>query len=158
MERGPPFGGPPLRQRIEAGKTTFDVRSRVGRLGVGRGDDEAPPRICNLNNKNYGECSMNAQDIAPSNQALQGRTLFITGASRGIGKAIALRVAGAGANVVVAAKTDQRHPRLEGTIHETVAEMALIGYRVDLTGASNFNIKYNADKVYAYPPDVDIRR
>jgi len=42
--------------------------------------------------------------------------------------------------------------------HETVAEMALIGYRVDLTGASNFNIKYNADKVYAYPPDLEVRK
>lgn len=42
--------------------------------------------------------------------------------------------------------------------HESVAEMALIGYRVDLTGASNFNIKYNADLVYAFPPDLEVRR
>ena len=42
--------------------------------------------------------------------------------------------------------------------HETVAEMALIGYRVDLTGASNFNIKYNANMIYAFPPDLEVRR
>jgi citronellol/citronellal dehydrogenase len=64
-----------------------------------------------------------------SDKTLLGKTLFITGASRGIGKAIALRIAGAGANVVVAAKTDQRHPRLEGTIHETVEEIEAAGGR-----------------------------
>ena len=53
--------------------------------------------------------------------SLQGRTLFITGASRGIGLAIALRAARDGANVAIAAKTDTPHPKLEGTIH-TAAE------------------------------------
>ncbi len=72
---------------------------------------------------------MSAQDPAPSNKTLQGRTVFITGASRGIGKAIALRAAQAGANIVVAAKTDRRHPQLEGTIHETVAEIEATGGR-----------------------------
>ena len=52
---------------------------------------------------------------------LAGKTLFITGASRGIGRAIALRAARDGANVVIAAKTAEAHPKLEGTIH-TVAE------------------------------------
>jgi len=47
---------------------------------------------------------------------LRGRTLFITGASRGIGEAIALRAARDGANVVIAAKTAEPHPKLEGTI------------------------------------------
>ena len=47
---------------------------------------------------------------------LQGRTLFITGASRGIGKAIALRAAADGANIVIAAKTTEPHPKLPGTI------------------------------------------
>jgi citronellol/citronellal dehydrogenase len=54
---------------------------------------------------------------------LANRTLFITGASRGIGKAIALRAARDGANIVVAARTDQPHPKLPGTIHETVSEI-----------------------------------
>ena len=53
--------------------------------------------------------------------SLKGKTLFITGASRGIGLAIALRAARDGANVAVAAKTDKPHPKLEGTIH-TAAE------------------------------------
>jgi citronellol/citronellal dehydrogenase len=45
---------------------------------------------------------------------LKGKTLFITGASRGIGKAIALRAARDGANIVVAAKTHRKHPVLPG--------------------------------------------
>src|SRR5262245_50521831 len=49
--------------------------------------------------------------------SLQGRTLFITGASRGIGEAIALRAARDGANVVIAAKTAEPHPKLPGTIY-----------------------------------------
>ncbi len=52
---------------------------------------------------------------------LKDKTLFITGASRGIGLAIALRAARDGANVVIAAKTSEPHPKLEGTIH-TAAE------------------------------------
>lgn len=58
---------------------------------------------------------------------LRGQTLFITGASRGIGKAVALRAARDGANIAVAAKTDDRHPKLPGTIHETVAEIQAAG-------------------------------
>lgn len=53
--------------------------------------------------------------------SLKGRTLFITGASRGIGLEIALRAAREGANIAIAAKTAQPHPKLEGTIH-TAAE------------------------------------
>ncbi|HEX5313948.1 MAG TPA: NAD(P)-dependent oxidoreductase [Gammaproteobacteria bacterium] len=48
---------------------------------------------------------------------LHGKTLFITGASRGIGEAIALRAARDGANIAVAAKTDSPNPKLPGTIH-----------------------------------------
>jgi citronellol/citronellal dehydrogenase len=55
--------------------------------------------------------------------ALKGKTLFITGASRGIGKAIGLRAARDGANVVIAAKTDQPHPKLPGTIHTAAKEI-----------------------------------
>jgi citronellol/citronellal dehydrogenase len=58
---------------------------------------------------------------------LAGKTLFITGASRGIGKAIALRAARDGANVVVAAKTERKHPVLPGTIHSAVEEIEAAG-------------------------------
>src|SRR4030081_863795 len=52
---------------------------------------------------------------------LAGKTLFISGASRGIGLAIAVRAARDGANVALIAKTAEPHPKLEGTIH-TAAE------------------------------------
>jgi len=58
---------------------------------------------------------------------LAGKTLFITGASRGIGKAIALRAARDGANVVIAAKTTEPHPRLEGTIYTAKEEVEAAG-------------------------------
>ena len=58
---------------------------------------------------------------------LQGRTVFITGASRGIGRAIALRCAKDGANVVLAAKTSDPHPKLPGTIHTVAAEVEAAG-------------------------------
>jgi citronellol/citronellal dehydrogenase len=60
---------------------------------------------------------------------LAGRTLFITGASRGIGKAIALRAAVDGANVAVAAKTVSAHTRLPGTIHTAAEEIERAGGR-----------------------------
>jgi citronellol/citronellal dehydrogenase len=59
--------------------------------------------------------------------SLQGKTLFITGASRGIGLAIALRAARDGANIVVAAKTAEPHPKLPGTIHTAAAEIEAAG-------------------------------
>ncbi len=59
--------------------------------------------------------------------SLSGKTLFITGASRGIGKAIAMRAARDGANVVVAAKTAEPHPKLPGTIHTAAAEIEAAG-------------------------------
>ncbi len=48
--------------------------------------------------------------------SLKGKTLFITGASRGIGREIALRAARDGANIVIAAKSAEPHPKLPGTI------------------------------------------
>ena len=56
------------------------------------------------------------------NRKLTGKTIFITGASRGIGKAIALRCAQDGANIVVAAKTADPHPKLPGTIYSAAEE------------------------------------
>jgi len=58
---------------------------------------------------------------------LKGRTLFITGASRGIGLAIALRAARDGANIAIAAKTDKPHPKLSGTIFTAADEIAKAG-------------------------------
>jgi len=59
--------------------------------------------------------------------SLKGKTLFITGASRGIGLAIALRAARHGANVAIAAKTDAPHPKLPGTIHTAAQEIVAAG-------------------------------
>jgi citronellol/citronellal dehydrogenase len=61
--------------------------------------------------------------------SLKGKTVFITGASRGIGLAIALRCARDGANIVIAAKTETPHPRLEGTIHTAAQEIERAGGR-----------------------------
>lgn len=61
--------------------------------------------------------------------SLAGKTLFITGASRGIGLAIALRAARDGANIAIAAKTDAPHPKLPGTIHTAAAEIEAAGGR-----------------------------
>ncbi|MBO31649.1 MAG: short chain dehydrogenase, partial [Rhodospirillaceae bacterium] len=60
-------------------------------------------------------------------QQLKGKTIFITGASRGIGKAIGLRAAQDGANIVVAAKTGEPHPRLPGTIYDAAKEFESVG-------------------------------
>ncbi|HRJ59866.1 MAG TPA: NAD(P)-dependent oxidoreductase [Azospirillaceae bacterium] len=61
------------------------------------------------------------------NRSLAGKTLFITGASRGIGLAIALRAARDGANVAVVAKTSDPNPKLPGTIHSAAAEIEAAG-------------------------------
>lgn len=58
---------------------------------------------------------------------LKGKTIFITGASRGIGLAIALRAAREGANIAVAAKTTAPHPKLPGTIYTAAAEIEAAG-------------------------------
>ena len=59
--------------------------------------------------------------------SLRNKTLFITGASRGIGLAIALRAARDGANIAIAAKTDQPHAKLPGTVHSAAREVEAAG-------------------------------
>ncbi len=59
--------------------------------------------------------------------SLSGKTLFITGASRGIGREIALKAAADGANIVIAAKSAEPHPKLQGTIFSVAAEVEAAG-------------------------------
>ena len=59
--------------------------------------------------------------------SLAGKTLFITGASRGIGLAISLRAARDGANIAIAAKTAAPHPKLQGTIYTAADEIDRAG-------------------------------
>jgi len=61
--------------------------------------------------------------------SLRGKTLFVSGGSRGIGLAIAIRAARDGANVVIAAKTAEPNPKLPGTIHSAAAEIERAGGR-----------------------------
>ena len=57
----------------------------------------------------------------------KNKTVFITGASRGIGKAMALRLANEGANIVIAAKSTEENPKLGGTIYSAAAEIEATG-------------------------------
>ncbi|PQZ98225.1 short chain dehydrogenase [Arthrobacter sp. MYb224] len=66
-------------------------------------------------------------DIAPDISQLSGRTIVMSGGSRGIGLAIAEAAAKAGANIVLLSKTDTPHPTLEGTIHSAVAKINAAG-------------------------------
>src|SRR3954467_2650643 len=59
--------------------------------------------------------------------SLKGKTLFVSGASRGIGLAIALRAARDGANVAIAAKTAEPHPKLKGTIYTAADDVRAAG-------------------------------
>lgn len=75
---------------------------------------------------------------------LKGRVVFVTGASRGIGRAIALRCAALGARIVIAAKSDVPHHTLEGTIHSVAEEVRALGtdalpVRVDVRDASEID-------------------
>jgi citronellol/citronellal dehydrogenase len=90
---------------------------------------------------------------------LKGKTLFITGGSRGIGKAIALRAARDGANIVVAAKTVEPHPKLPGTIHTAAREIEEAGGRalpVVMDVRSDEQIREAVDRAVSVFGGVDI--
>merc|ERR1712241_947544 len=79
-------------------------------------EGDSSPRNCRLN-----------EGTMLNTGKLAGKTIFITGASRGIGKAIALKAARDGANIVVAAKTAEPHPKLPGTIYTAAKEIEALG-------------------------------
>jgi len=91
--------------------------------------------------------------------SLAGHTIFISGASRGIGKAIGLRCARDGANVVIAAKTAEPHPKLPGTIYTAADEIEAAGGRalpclVDIRDESS--VRKALDATHAEFGNVDI--
>src|SRR5258708_26465007 len=63
-------------------------------------------------------------------RTLAGKTILVSGGSRGIGLAIALRAARDGANIVLLAKTAEPHPKLEGTIYTAAEQVEAAGGRV----------------------------
>lgn len=77
-------------------------------------------------------------------ETLRGRSVFITGGSRGIGLAIACKLAAAGANVAIAAKTVEPHPRLEGTIHTARAAIEAAARHDARVGAFQMDVRDDA--------------
>src|ERR1044072_1351120 len=72
-------------------------------------------------------CKVRLHESREAAMSLKGKTLFITGASRGIGLAIALKAARDGANVTIATKNETPHPKLPGTIHSAAEEIEKAG-------------------------------
>lgn len=90
---------------------------------------------------------------------MKGKTVFITGSSRGIGKAIALRLAKEGANIIVAAKTVTPHPKLEGTIYTAAEEIEKAGGKalaIQLDIRKEENIKSAIEKAATHFGGIDI--
>ena len=90
---------------------------------------------------------------------LKGKTIFITGASRGIGREIALKCARDGANIVLAAKTAEPHSKLAGTIHSVAAEVETAGGRalaLQLDVRDESAVRAAVDKTVATFGGIDI--
>lgn len=90
---------------------------------------------------------------------LKNRTIFITGATRGIGKAIALKVARDGANVVITGKTENPHPKLPGTIYETAHEVEQLGgkaFAIPMDVRDDAQIEAAIHKVENHFGEIDI--
>jgi citronellol/citronellal dehydrogenase len=91
--------------------------------------------------------------------SLKGKTLFITGASRGIGLAIALKAAADGANIAIVAKTVDPHPKLEGTIHTAAADIEKAGGKalpIAVDVRDEAAVKSALDKTAAHFGGLDI--
>nr|CAD7423927.1 unnamed protein product [Timema monikensis] len=82
---------------------------------------------------------------------LAGRTIFITGASRGIGKAIALKAAQDGANIVIAAKTAEPHPKLPGTIYSAAKEAVKFSDSLSSSSSSSSSLDVPASAGHLAP-------
>jgi citronellol/citronellal dehydrogenase len=106
--------------------TTLGVTPRTvgdGGVGLHPSNQAASSRIAQRDITGGGFWSYTGEMAT----TLKGKTLFITGASRGIGLSIGLRAAKDGANVVIAAKTSEPHPKLPGTIHTAAKEIEAAG-------------------------------
>ncbi len=90
---------------------------------------------------------------------MKGKTIFITDSSRGIGKAIALRLAKEGANIIVAAKTVTPHPKLKGTIFTAAEEIEAAGGKAlaaQLDIRNEENVKEAIDKAVNHFGGIDV--
>src|SRR5581483_1804538 len=107
----------------------------------------------------HGLCRVFRAKEMRATMSLSGKTLFITGASRGIGLAIGLRAARDGANVAIAAKTVEPHPKLSGTIYTAAEEIERAGGKalplvVDVRDERT--VKEALDKTAAHFGGIDI--
>ncbi|KAJ7352750.1 Hydroxysteroid dehydrogenase-like protein 2 [Desmophyllum pertusum] len=118
----------PVDNGVEKMQEERDVPRR--RYGVVEANDMVTSKRMNARviRKKFGEGLVSEMPgIFNKKLKLAGKTIFITGASRGIGKAIALKAAKDGANIVIAAKTTEPHPKLPGTIYTAAKEVEEAG-------------------------------
>lgn len=87
---------------------------------------------------------------------LAGLTVFITGASRGIGKEIGKKIAKDGANVIIAAKTAQPHPKLEGTIYTAAQESLFCALKITLYVIFAADIYVNFTLFQSKKPEANV--